>query len=205
MYGGDVFITSRGPLAGKYIEIGAAPSPERGLRDGDQILGRDPPSLDRVLQRTWDNLTTAAAFAADVRPQLAALTDEIEQLRATLEQIAPDVALRADVDALVAEGQRTYAALGGEPGIDRMTAMIERGRSTITQARETIAKLRTSAQALGTSLAALRIRLNTRGAEAFARIEAAIARVRAAIDKIDPLLAQRSSSTSRAAKARCSS
>ncbi|HEY5947791.1 MAG TPA: MlaD family protein [Kofleriaceae bacterium] len=200
MYGGDVFVTSRGALSGKYLEIG--PPPEVGtpgatsdptprpLREGDEILGRDPPSLDRVLQRTWDNLTTAAKFAAEVRPEMTALTTAIDDLRKTLDGIAPDVALGDDVRALIDEAHRTKAALGGDDGLDRLSAMLDRGSATVTQARTTIGKLRTSANALMASLESLRGKLGTRGAEALNKIEVAIDRVRATIDKVDPLLAQ---------------
>ena len=189
-FGGDVFVTSRGALSSRYLEIGPAPDPERSLREGDEIRGKDPPSLDRVLQRTWDNLTTAASFAADVRPEFAALVAEVDQLRATLERIAPEVQLREDVDALVAEGRRTYDALGGEQGLDRIDAVMDRGGATIDQTRATIAKLRESANRLGASVDQLRDKVGPRGAEALAKIEVAVERVRAAIDRIDPLLAQ---------------
>jgi ABC-type transporter Mla subunit MlaD len=201
-FGGDVFVTSRGALSGKYLEIGPPPEPgtplpdgtiateARALRQGDEILGRDPPSLDRVLQRTWDNLTTASRFAAEVRPELSALTAAVEELRATLDQIAPDVDLREDVGALIDEGRRTYAALGGEAGVDRMASTLDRGRSVLAQARVTIDTLRDSATKLGASLDVLRSRLGTRGAEALDKVEIAIDRVRAALDKVDPLLAQ---------------
>jgi ABC-type transporter Mla subunit MlaD len=202
-YGGDVFITSRGALSGKYLEIGAPPepgtplpdgtvmtNPPRTLRNGDELLGRDPPSLDRVLQRTWDNLTSTAQFADAVRPEFDALSAEVGKLRATLEQIAPDVHLADDITALRDEASRTYEALGGDAGIDRMRAMLDRGESTLAQARATIAKLRTGAEQLSAGLGALRGKLGTRGAEAIDKVELAIDRVRAAIDKLDPLLAQ---------------
>ena len=194
-YGGDIFVTSRGALSGKYLEIGPPPikpgePPPRSLREGDEILGRDPPSLDRVLQRTWDNLTNAAQFASAVRPELDALTAEVDALRATLAEIAPDVHLADDLDALIAEGRRTYAALGGEAGIDQIGAVIDRAGTVVDQARSTIAKLRSSADKLSASLAVVRARIGTRGAEAIDHIQLAIDRVRAAIDKVDPLLAQ---------------
>lgn len=190
-YGGDVFVTSRGALSGKYLEIGPHPEGEnRPLREGDEILGRDPPSLDRVLQRTWDNLTTTARFADAVRPEMDALTAEVDRLRATMDEIAPDVHLRDDISALVDEGRRIYLALGGEPGLDRMRAVLDRGDSTVAQARDTIAKLRAGATKLGASLDVLRARVGTRGVEAIDKVQLAIDRVRAAIDKIDPLLAE---------------
>ena len=257
MYGGDVFVASKGILSSRYLEIGPAPEPKRSLhegapappgspqgapaptgsqegataptgsqegataptgsqegataptgspqgapnrslegapnrslREGDEIRGKDPPSLDRVLQRTWDNLTTAAAFGAEVRPHMQTLTAEVDALRATLDGIAPDVPLGEDIDALIAEARRSYDALGGEQGLDRIDAVMDRGSATITQARATIAKLRTSADELMAAFATLRGRMGTRGTEAIAKVEAAIDRVREAIDKVDPLLAQ---------------
>jgi ABC-type transporter Mla subunit MlaD len=189
-YGGDVFITSRGVLSGKYLEIGPAPEPGRSLREGDEILGRDPPSLDRVLQRTWDNMTAAAQFAAAVRPEWRAFMDEVDKLRATLELIAPDVALAGDIAALRDEAGRMYDALGGDTGVDRMRAMLDRGDATFAQARATIAKLEISLDKLGAALGNLRGKVGARGAEAIDRIEAAIDQFRAAIAKVDPLLAQ---------------
>ncbi|HEY5927381.1 MAG TPA: MlaD family protein [Kofleriaceae bacterium] len=202
-YGGDVFVTSRGALSSKYLEIGPPPEPgtslpdgtitsdpPRSLREGDEILGRDPPSLDRVLQRTWDNLTTAAQFADAVRPEYNALTAEIDKLRATLEQIAPDVSLGDDIAALREEAAHTYDALGGETGIDRIRATIDRGEATLAQARDMIAKLSTSADQLSAALGNLRGKVGARGAEAIDKVELAIDRVRVVIAKVDPLLAQ---------------
>jgi ABC-type transporter Mla subunit MlaD len=188
---GDVFVTSRGALSTRYLEIGppldpAAPS----LTDGDELRGRDPPSLDRVLQRTWTNLTTAARFVSEVRPEVDALIAEIDALQATLVGIAPALALRDELGGLAAEGQRTYAAFGGEPGVDRMRTLARDTRSTIAQARDMIARLRASADTLSASAAVLRRRIDTRGVDVFDRIDAAIARARAAADRVEPLLAQ---------------
>ncbi|HSD87478.1 MAG TPA: MlaD family protein [Kofleriaceae bacterium] len=188
--GGDVFVTSRGALSGKYLEIGPPPGPGPSLQEGDEILGRDPPSLDRVLQRTWDNLTTTARFAAEIRPAMDELSAEVDALRATMQQLAPDVAFRDDLDALVAEARKTYAALGGTDGLDRIGEVRDHGSTMVGQARTTIAELRASADVLGDSLAALKGRLGTKGTEAIDHVQQAIDRVKATIDKIDPLLAQ---------------
>jgi hypothetical protein len=194
-WGGDVFVTSRGALSGKYIEIGPPPSPGPSIAESvkagnDKLLGRDPPSLDRVLQRTWDNLTTAAKFAAEVRPAMTELTTQVDALRATVKTIAPDIAFRDDVDALIAEARKSYAALGGEAGLDRFDHVLDEGGGMIRTARTSLAKLRESADMLGASLDALKGRLGTKGSEAVAHVEEAIDRVKAAIDKIDPLLKQ---------------
>jgi hypothetical protein len=188
---GDVFVTSRGALSTRYLEIGPPLDPAAPpLSDGDELRGRDPPSLDRVLQRTWTNLTTAARFVAEVRPELDGLLAEVDALQLTLAGIASDGQLRAEIDAVVAEGRRTYATLGGEPGVDRMRTLVRDTGATFEQARDTIGKLRASADALSASVSVLRRRIDVNGGEAFDRIEVAIARMRAALDKIDPLLAQ---------------
>jgi ABC-type transporter Mla subunit MlaD len=193
--GGDVFVTSRGALSGRYLELAPSPTPGPTLADevkagNDKLLGRDPPSLDRVLQRTWDNLTTTAKFAADIRPAMDELTTQVDALRATLKTIAPDEHFREDIDALVAEARKTYEALGGDKGLDRIGNLGDTASTTIAQARSTIAKLRESADMLGDGLGSLQGRLGTKGNEAIAHVEEAIAKVKAAIDKVDPLLAQ---------------
>lgn len=190
MRDGDVFVTSRGMLSSRYLEIGPAREPGAYLRDGDELRGRDPPTLDRVLQRTWDNLTTAARFAAEIRPEADALGAELDQLRATLLDIAPEVLFSDDFSALVEEARRTYAALGGEPGLARMSKLRDDAASTFDRARQSIAKLRTSADALSASITVLKSRVDSKGVEAFDRIQLAIDRVKAAIEKVDPLLAQ---------------
>jgi ABC-type transporter Mla subunit MlaD len=200
---GDIFVTSRGALSSRYLEIGprspasaglapSGPPPEPGpvLQDKDELRGRDPPSLDRVLQRTWDNMTTAARFVEEVRPEANALGAELDKLRATMLDIAPEILFSDDFGALIDEGRRTYAALGGDDGLDRIAALRDKTGRTIDNARAMIATLRTNADALQASLRTVKGRLDSKGAQAFERIDQAIDRVRAAIDKVDPLLAQ---------------
>jgi hypothetical protein len=118
------------------------------------------------------------------------LTTQVDALRATLKTLAPDVQLREDLDALVAEARKTRDALGGDAGLDRMKALGDNTSTTLAQARATIAKLRESADLLGDGLGSLQGRLGTKGTEAVAHVQDAIDKVKAAIDKIDPLLAQ---------------
>lgn len=188
---GDVFVASRGPLSSRYLELGPA---EDGstvpLHGGDQLLGRDPPSLDRVLQRTWDNLNTVGGAVDELRPEIANLRTQLDALQATMQGIAPDVRFRDDVDALIAEATRTYDALGDRPGLDRMGALVDHTRSTVSQARAMIAALRPRIDAMSTAFDGLRTRLGTKGNEAIDKVELAVDRVKAAIDKVDPLLAQ---------------
>ena len=189
---GDVFVASKGPLSARYLELGPPPADAQrvAIREHDQLLGSDPPTLDRVFQRTWDNLTTLGGFLDEMHPEMAELRTQLTALQVTMHDLAPDVALGADVDALIAEGRRTQAALGGNAGLDRISALVDHAHATVAQARTMVAALRTKADALGDSLATVKARLGTRGNEAIEKVELAIDRVKAVLDKVDPLLAQ---------------
>jgi ABC-type transporter Mla subunit MlaD len=187
---GDVFIASRGPLSGKYLELGAAEPGAAVLHDGDELFGRDPPSLDRVLQRTWDNLTTFARFTAELKPELDALRAQLRELRQHQGELAPGVDLRDDVSALIDEADRTYDALGRRPGLDRIALLAADARAMLAQARPAIGALAAKADALAAGVSALRGRLGTKGEAALDRVALAIDRVRATLAKLDPLLAQ---------------
>lgn len=195
MRGGDVFISSRGALSERYLEIGPSPEPTPMLTDGLELIGRDPPSLDRVLQRTWDNLTTTRQFAAEVRPELDLLRAQLRELGDTLDGLVPEVAGAAgfglEVRALLAEARTLRdLGLGGEPGLARLEDVVTRARATLAQARTVLDSLGGKAGALGTQLDAVRARVGARGPAALRTLELAIARMRSAIDKVDPLLAQ---------------
>jgi ABC-type transporter Mla subunit MlaD len=193
LHGADVFVASRGALSDKYLEIGPTPETGAPLTDGKPILGRDPPSLDRVMQRTWVNLTTFSAFLDDVRPEATALREQLGQLGVTIGALPIEGAtpLGAEVDALVAEAKRMRdTGLGGRAGLDRLGAVIDRARATVALAKTSLDTLRARATTLQTALDAAGQRVSTKGAEVVAKIELAIDRTRAAIDKIDPLLAK---------------
>ena len=187
---GDLFVASRGPLSGKYVELGPAEPGAPLLAEGDELRGRDPPSLDRVLERTWNNLTTLGQFRDEVQPEVDALRTELDHVRAHLKELAPDVALGADVSALLDEADRTSAALGGRAGLDRIAHVMDDGRATFAQARASFALLGAKLDALSASVAALRGRLDAKGNAILDRVAAALANARVALAKVDPLLAQ---------------
>lgn len=188
--GGDVFLASKGAFSERYLEIG--PSAPRGavLAEGDQILGSDPPSLDRVLQNMWDNLQIAARFTDAIRPELTALRGELSTLSGTLGALPAPVPIRADLAALLLEAARTRdVALGGDAGLARIQATLALARATLAELRVTLAELDARAQALRAGVTTVQARLGTQGVVALAHIEDAIARTRAAMAKIDPMLA----------------
>ena len=192
--GGDVFVASKGALSGKYLELGPAPQPTRALKAGDELIGRDPPSLDRVLQRTFDNLTTLGGFNDEIRPELDALRTQIHELRANVDQVPEVDRFAALVDDTLGAadelGKLRDVALGGDAGTARIADVLARGRQVVAFARVQLGKLGDTAGQLRVGLEALRARLGTKGQEAIDKLELAIDRTRAAIAKVDPLLAQ---------------
>ena len=198
---GDVFVASRGALSERYLELGPPDEKLAGtmLHEGDQLLGRDPPSLDRVLQRTWDNLTMFAAFRDEVRPEFEALRTQVGVLRAHLDPASATAIAHADAIAPMfielsglTDEIRTLRerSLGGEIGMEHLSAVIARVQTTVAATRVDLAKLDANATALRAGVEALRAKLGVQGAAAIAAIELAIDRVRADIEKVDPLLAQ---------------
>jgi hypothetical protein len=198
---GDVFVASRGALAERYLELGPPDDTHAGtmLREGDELLGKDPPSLDRVLQRTWDNLTALAAFRDEVRPELEALRTQVTELRAHLDPTSATAIANADMivpmfgelSGLVDQAHTLRdTGLGGEAGRAHLGEVIDRSRALIAATSADFAKLEVNATALRAGLERLRGRLGTKGDAAIASVELAIDRVKEDIDKVEPLLAQ---------------
>jgi ABC-type transporter Mla subunit MlaD len=208
---GDVFLASKGVLSDRYLELGPAPSPSPsspsspssppsalGLRDGQELVGRDPPSLDRVLQRTWNNLQDLGGFVEGIRPELDALRAQVAMLAAAFDPGAPSalpgaaevaplllqiVALRDAIETLRTTG------LGGDAGLAHLREVIDRAGRVVAQARATLAALDAGAGALRANLEAVRARVGASGQGAIAAAELAIDRVRADVAKLEPLLA----------------
>jgi ABC-type transporter Mla subunit MlaD len=193
-HGADVFVASKGPLADRYLEIGPTPESGAPLADGQPVLGRDPPTLDRVLQRTWENLTTVGSFLDEVRPEAQALRKQLDVLGQRFADVQPTLentgTLGAEVDALMAEARSTWnQGLGGRAGIDRIGELVTHTRTTLADIRGMLDQLGAKATTLRASASALGARMDAKLPAAVAAVELAIDRIRAAIDKVDPLLA----------------
>jgi phospholipid/cholesterol/gamma-HCH transport system substrate-binding protein len=195
--GGDIFVTSRGAIGARYLEIGPAPDPAAKslAEDPHPVLGRDPPSMDRVLQRTWENLTITRAFADAVKPEMDELRARLRELSQTLDELSPNIvgvaSLSVEIGGLAAEARQLRdVGLGGEPGREKITNVIGEARATVAHAKRVFDELGAKARVLSANATALRARLGERGPRAIRAVELAIDRIRAAIDKIDPLLAK---------------
>jgi ABC-type transporter Mla subunit MlaD len=198
---GDVFVASHGALAERYLELGPPPLAKAGtmLREGDQLIGADPASLDRVLQRTWDNLNGFAAFTAQVKPELDALRAQIAELSAHLDPASPTAVAHADMIApMFAELAALRVqiillrerGLGGDAGLAHISEVIAATEAFAENARATLAQLGPSVEALRARLDRLRGRFDSKGNDLIAAVELAIDQIQADLAKIDPLLAQ---------------
>ncbi len=101
----DFFVDARSPLAPRYVAIGPPPghaNPARAVVDGDEVFGVDPPNMDRVLQRTWNNLTEVRAFMDALRPATARLDAATDRIAATVRGLAPRAGAWAELDLRVA-------------------------------------------------------------------------------------------------------
>ena len=209
---GEFFVSSRGPLAERYLEAGPQPCerrartrprdctpasvvPREPIRGGAEVRGIDPPSMDRVLQRTWENLQTTRAFVDSVRPEFDALIARIDELRATLKEVEPAPGewgrLAREAGGMI-DGLRTLydEMLGGGPGVDRIRATIGEGRAVMALARTRLAELDARWQPLVVALDRMMARLEQKGGAAGKRLAAAIERAQAAFAKLEPLRAK---------------
>lgn len=209
----EVFVSSRGPLSERYLEVAPpvhAGEPAPPIAEGAEVLAADPPSLDNVLGHTWANMTTFRLFVDEVRPELVAFRGELDKLRAHLADAAADVDAMSPLAAgarplvtqaqeLIAEAQRTFQiGFGGQDGLARFQAMIASARTLLAQTRVAVDRLAPLAARLGADVG--RIRGGLAAHDPPARIERVLAAARLAIDKIDPLLAKVDEVTGRLAR-----
>lgn len=89
---GQFYVNSKGLLSKPYVEIGPpleGAEWKRLVHDGDEIRGSDPPRLDLVMRRSYENLMVSARFLSAVKPEWDALRTELKKLGATLDEISP--------------------------------------------------------------------------------------------------------------------
>lgn len=175
--GGAYVISSSGPLAARYVEVipprSERPEDHAPLVSGMALRGVDPPTLDRVLQRTWTNLGIARRFFEQVAPEALALRREVSALLLTLQQVRHDASpspsptapaaglvsddrlaeLVVELGALAAEAELAWRdVVGGRPGLARLQAVAGRAQATWRRASASAAELFALIEALGGEL-----------------------------------------------------
>lgn len=182
-----VFVSSRGVLSDRYLEVAPpAGPPGPAIHDGQALRGIDPPSLDSVLQHTWANMTTFKIFVETIKPELTALRTQVDQLRHELDSLAPAPTLMPETRAMIAAAGTTYTALGGASGLAQLRAMASEARQTLAELRAAIELLAPHATAIAANVT--RVRGHLAASEPIARAAQALATIRAAFDQLDPLI-----------------
>ncbi|MEZ4359774.1 MAG: MlaD family protein [Kofleriaceae bacterium] len=167
---GEYIISSRGPLSARFVEIlpprgGASGGP---VADGAVLRGVDPPTMDRVLQRTWTNLLIAKRFLDEVRPEAATLRAALAELAETWRQLRPAAAgagsaqrAAAALGELIDEAERAWGeVLGGRAGVDAMAALAPRAAALQAALVRRTGQLADALAPLRADLAALRARVD---------------------------------------------
>jgi ABC-type transporter Mla subunit MlaD len=194
---GEFFISSRGALAERFLEVGPPPggaAPGRPVKDGDLVRGVDPPSLDRALQRTYDNLERARAFTDYVGPDARDLVTQIRALSATLAELDPGPGGFADAarhwSAALDQARTAWSTLdraGVDPAhVEAMAASVAR---TTEAARGALRLVRARADLLSAGLDRSVGKARAAG-PAVAELRQALGKVSALSAKLDDIMAK---------------
>jgi ABC-type transporter Mla subunit MlaD len=195
---GDFFVAAKGIFSDRYLEVGPPrgdADPGRPVENGDKVRGIDPPSMDRVLQNTWNNLTITREFLASVEPQshaLFAALDELSLTLATLETVPGDLAtLRDRVDAVTTEARTTWLTLeagGARP--EDLGGLATHAQVVLDQAGLQFAVVRLRIDRLLTDLDRARAQLETARPGLEKKIRTALLAADRAFGKIDDVRAK---------------
>jgi ABC-type transporter Mla subunit MlaD len=157
---GEYFINAKGILGQPYLEVGPPADSalwERPVRDGDAIRGIDPPRVDRVLMRSYENLMATSLFMEAVRPAGKELMRELRELFVTLDALEPNAEsfdeLGDSIDELITEAtavQDKFASV--DVGFDDIRSLAAKARRTFDLADRRIGEIRTKIALLSTEI-----------------------------------------------------
>ncbi len=162
----EFFISARSVFAPRYVEIGAPAGgalPGRTLVEGDEVRGIDPPNLDRLLQRTFENLTDVKVFMDGIRPFTQEITVSAVRLALTVSALEPAPGTFASIDAEV-----DAAAIEARAVLERAmdgTIDLDDARAIFLRARALVGRVEQLSHDLGERIAALRVALVKAGAQ----------------------------------------
>ncbi|HTE56593.1 MAG TPA: MlaD family protein [Kofleriaceae bacterium] len=195
---GEVFITAKGVLGDAYVEIGppaGGAARARGLEDGDRLRGIDPPRMEQVVLKSFQNMMQFRRLLDDVAPAARELGAAVVKLRVTLAMIEPRPGAYAATGAALGRigdewgrlSSRVAAGLAGQglAGGDAVHAL--------GQASALVGRIRAELGATGAALdllladvARIRARLP---ADLRQRIERSGAAARAAVTRLEAVVA----------------
>lgn len=186
---GTYFISAKGVLGERFVEIGGPPDNgprERALRAGDEVRGVDAPYLDRTIWRSYLSLQITQSFLAEIAPHVTTLMRVVDELEVTLAQLGVGVrarALMASVDELREQARATLAPWQGEAMTwSDLVAATERARLTLARTQDLVSEIRVRAAVATDTLARIEGQipadLGERIASTLATVERAIERTK---------------------------
>lgn len=188
----DFFVASQGPLSQRYIEIANRSDlePARVLSSGDRLRGIDPPSVDRVLERAWNQMAIAKRFLDEVAPVAHELGGELRRLVAQLDELSPTtqgyISLVSQAVGLFEQLEQLRGQTGGAATVARTQQLMQRATALLTQLRASMATIDEKLAVLrGPELTRL-----TAGAQRMTKqVQSAISALRDLMDRVAPVLA----------------
>jgi phospholipid/cholesterol/gamma-HCH transport system substrate-binding protein len=199
-FNGTYFISAKGVLGERFLEIGAPPQNQpydRPLRAGDEVRGVDAPHLDRTLWRSYLSMQITQSFLSEIAPHVRTLLRVVDELTATLDQLGAGPRARALATSLGELREQARVALApwqnGEMTWSDLLAATDRARQTLARAEALVAEIRTRAAVATDTIARIEqqipAELGDRVAETLATVERAIERTRQTIATVEELMA----------------
>lgn len=193
----DYFVNVKGIFGERYLEIGA-PMGRDGYKDvgpggleqriaeGDRIRGIDPPSMDRVLLRSYSNLVTSRIFLKQVEPHWRRLVRELNGLSQTLKEIEPEPGaydrLGQSLGRLDDQLEVTRARWAFEDvSLEDLSALSDRAEATMDSIERTLTDLEQRLDVVTANIDRLRA---SAPKDFLARFDRAAEQARAALDKL---------------------
>jgi ABC-type transporter Mla subunit MlaD len=191
----EFFVSSHGPLSERYIEIAGRgqAEPGRPVQDGDVVRGIDPPSLDRVLQNTWTNLSVARQFLQEVTGPVNELRSSLSALGGSLDDVSPTMSGYIQLMPAAAELLTAFQELSQTTG---GAATMQRTQALMASANLVVAHLQTELSNIDQQLKALQgnansglVKLDAAASKLVARAREVIAEVKSVMDRVGPAMA----------------
>ena len=195
---GEVFLNTKGVLGDPYVELGppaAGAARARGLEDGDRLRGVDPPRMEQVVLKSFQNMTQFRRLLDDAAPAARELAAQMTRLRVTLALVEPSPGAYARTGEafgdLVAEWRRLSEGVGGglaAQGLsgDDATALLSRAGALVSRLRGELAATGAALDQLRADVVRIRARVPP---DLLARLERGLAGARLAVARLESVAA----------------
>lgn len=191
---GEYIITAKGVLGEPYVEIGP-PAGEaeraRELRDGDWIRGVDPPRMDQVLVRSFNNMAAFRRLLDDVSPSARRLRAALDELTAAIDAMEPVPGAYSELAGSVARLGDAWRELGDDwraADLDpaKLAALARTAGAALDRGRGELARVGEALDRLTADIDRVRGRVPD---DLVARLERALDEARGAVTRLEGIAA----------------